>query len=309
MRSLVFIAASFLSITSFAQRKQVCFSIDDLPVVSYGITDTSFQKDLTHKLVASLKAHKIPAVGFVNETKVYNTEGLNSFQVRLLEHWAGQGLELGNHTFSHRDYNNLSFKEFSQDVLKGEIVTKQVLDRHGRTMRYFRHPFLHAGDSKAKSDSLTNFLTDHGYTIAPVTLDNEEYLFALAYKRAGDKNDKALQLRIGQDYLLYMEKKLEYFERQARALFGRDIAHVLLIHANALNADHMDALARMFEKHAYDFVSMEKALEDKAYKTEVTVFGKWGISWIDRWALSQGKKGGFFKDEPETPAYVKKLAE
>jgi hypothetical protein len=45
-------------------------------------------------------------------------------------------------------------------------------------------------------------------------------------------------------------------------------------------------------------------LQDEAYQTPITVYGKWGISWIDRWALSQGKKGDFFKGDPETPAYI-----
>jgi hypothetical protein len=65
----------------------------------------------------------------------------------------------------------------------------------------------------------------------------------------------------------------------------------------------------MFRKNNYVFVNMDKALEDSAYKTEINFFGKWGISWIDKWALSQGKKGDFFKDEPATPDYIKKLSE
>jgi hypothetical protein len=54
---------------------------------------------------------------------------------------------------------------------------------------------------------------------------------------------------------------------------------------------------------------MDDALSDSAYQTPVTVFGKWGISWVDRWALSSGKKGEFFKDDPATPEYISKLAE
>jgi hypothetical protein len=40
----------------------------------------------------------------------------------------------------------------------------------------------------------------------------------------------------------------------------------------------------------------------------VTVFSDWGISCIDRWALSRGKKGGFFSDDPVTPDYIRELA-
>jgi hypothetical protein len=119
----------------------------------------------------------------------------------------------------------------------------------------------------------------------------------------------ALMKKIGSDYIIYMEEKLHYFEKQAEHLFGRDIHHILLMHASLLNADYLDALAKMYIKNNYDFVTIDKALEDDAYKTPVIVYGKWGISWIDRWALSQGKRGDFFKGDPVTPEYIKKLAE
>ena len=60
----------------------------------------------------------------------------------------------------------------------------------------------------------------------------------------------------------------------------------------------------MFLKNEYQFVSLEQVLTDKAYKTPVTKFGRYGISWLDRWAISEGKKGDFFKGDPETPKYV-----
>jgi len=115
--------------------------------------------------------------------------------------------------------------------------------------------------------------------------------------------------KIGADYLVYMESKLKYFEKQVYQLFGREINQILLLHASLLNADYLDSLAKMFLKNNYKFVTMGEALQDKAYETSITVYGNWGISWIDRWALSQGKKGDFFKGEPATPEYIKKLSE
>ena len=139
-------------------------------------------------------------------------------------------------------------------------------------------------------------------------IDNEDYLFALAYHRANSKQDLNLMKKIGNDYLNYMEKKLIYYEKQANNLFGRNINQILLLHASYLNSDYVDSLAAIFLKNNYTFIRMDEALEDQAYKTEITRFGNWGISWLDRWALSKGKKGDFFKDEPESPDYIKKLA-
>lgn len=309
MKILAFFILIIPGILSFGQKKQVCFSFDDLPIVSYGITDTSFQKNLIDKLVLSLKNNKIPAIGFVNETKLYNNQSIIQFQVELLNKWAGNGLDLGNHTYSHSDYNTKSFNDFSQDILKGETVTKEILNSKNKSIKYFRHPFLHVGNTKAKADSLSNFLFNHGYIAAPVTIDNEDYLFALAYKRAIVKGDTNMMIKIGHDYIDYMERKLKYYEKQVNILFGRDINQILLLHTSSLNSDYVDSLAFIFRRNNYDFVSMDEALRDDVYKSNITVYGDWGISWIDKWALSQGKTGSFFKDEPTTPDYIKKLAE
>jgi hypothetical protein len=53
----------------------------------------------------------------------------------------------------------------------------------------------------------------------------------------------------------------------------------------------MDSLAALFRSRGYEFVSLEEALKDPVYQKEITVFGNWGTSWIDLWALSMGKKG------------------
>jgi len=309
MKTFVFLFILLWASLSFGQQKQVCFSIDDMPVVSYGISDTCFQKDLIAKLVLSLKNNNIPAIGFVNEKKMRDENGPIPFQIGLLNEWLDNGLELGNHTYSHPDYNEVSFTDYKQEIINGETVLKEILGSRGKSLKYFRHPFLHVGNSKAKADSLSEFLSAQGYTVAPVTIDNDDYLFAVAYKRAMVNNDTTLMLQIGHDYIEYMEKKAKYYEKQSQALFGRNINQILLIHASSLNSDYVDSLAVMFRKNDYAFISMDEALADNAYKTEVTVYGNLGISWLDRWALSQGKKGDFFKDEPVTPDYIKKLAE
>jgi peptidoglycan/xylan/chitin deacetylase (PgdA/CDA1 family) len=298
---------SFSSIV-WAQKKQVCFSIDDLPVVSYGMNDSSFQKGITAKLISSLKRNHMPAIGFVIGKKLYTDTLRNPFQVSLIERWIDSGFDIGNHTYSHPDYNSVSLKEYTDDLLKGEAITKEILERKGIHLKYFRHPYLHVGSTKLKADSLSDFLTQHGSTTAPVTIDTDDYIFAVAYKRARMQKDTVLVQRIGQDYLAYMEKKILFYEYQSQVLFGRNIRQILLVHASWLNAEYLDSLALLYTSHGYTFISMEKALEDTVYQTPVTVYGKWGISWLDQWALSSGKQKDFFKDDPDPPEYIVKSA-
>lgn len=293
---------------TFAQQNQICFTIDDLPVVNYGVSDTIFQQRIMSNLIVSLTKHSIPAIGFVNEKKMYSRDSLNQFQIRLLENWVKNGLELGNHTFSHIDYNTSSLQEYAENLQKGEVITKEILAKNGTSIKYFRHPFLHVGNTKEKADSLTDFLLKTGYTVAPVTFDSDDYLFAKAYQRSFEKQDSTMMKQVGHDYILHLEHKLKYYENECNKLFEKNIKHILLLHANLLNADYMDSIANLFIQNKYDFIDLDEALKDELYSTEITVYGKWGISWLDKWALSMGKSKDFFKDEPAVPSYLEGLS-
>lgn len=298
----------FTSFHLIAQEKFICFSVDDLPTVHYGIQSDSFNKAITEKLIAAFDQYEIPAIGFVNEGKLYRNGKLQDSRVALLEMWLSSGYELGNHTFSHHNYDEVSFETFTQDLLKGEIITKKLSAKHGIPFRFFRHPYLRIGATQEKADSLENFIVKHQYINAPVTIDNADYLFAKSYHNAYVAKDKQLMQKIGKDYIAYMEAKLLFYESRSEALFGRNIPHVLLCHASLLNADYMPQLAEMCIKNGYALIDQSQALLDSAYDTPISKFGTWGISWIDRWALSQGQKGDFFKNDPETPAYIKELS-
>lgn len=303
----------FLSVISispiFAQQKQVCFSIDDLPVVNYGINTPEFHNQITDKLLTGLKKYEVQAIGFVNEGKLYDAKGkVIAFQKDNLEKWLKYGMDLGNHTLRHKDFNNVDFNVYTSEILKGEKITKTLLRKYNKEMKYFRHPFLHVGATKDRADSLENFLKKHHYITAPVTIDNEDYLFANAYQKALIKKDTVLALTIGKDYISYMEQKIFYYEKMSQTLFGRQIPQILLIHASHLNADCIQQLAEIYTKNGYKFATMDQTMVDEAYKTTITKFGRYGISWLDRWAISQGKTGDFFKGDPETPKYVADLS-
>jgi hypothetical protein len=78
------------------------------------------------------------------------------------------------------------------------------------------------------------FLAGRGYTIAPVTIDNDEYIYAAVYANALRGGDAAAASKIGADYLRYMESAFSFVEGVSRRLTGREIRQVLLLHANAL---------------------------------------------------------------------------
>ena len=281
--------------------REVAVTFDDLPV--NGIAPAAFGA-ITEKLVAAITRNDVPAIGFVNEMKLYPDDTLDAARVAMLQAWLDAGLDLGNHTYSHRSLNRIPRADYQDDVLRGERVTRPLVEKAGKELQYFRHPFLHTGRSVAKRDSFYAFLAAHEYTVAPVTIDNSEWIFARAYDHAAARNDSAMMGRIADEYLRYMDAKFAFFERQEQDFLERRMKHVLLLHANRLNADTFDALATVIRARSYRFISLEEALTDPAYALPDTYAGPVGLSWLQRWAFTAGLEGDFFRGEPRTPAFV-----
>jgi peptidoglycan/xylan/chitin deacetylase (PgdA/CDA1 family) len=298
----------FMNLPLVAQvaTRKVAVTIDDLPVVSTR-RDLKNRREITQKLLAHIEKANVPAIGFVNENKLFDGDKRDEGQIDLLRQWINGGLELGNHTFSHRSLNAISLEEFESDLLKGETITKELLGKKGKTIRYFRHPYLHTGLSMEVKNPFNAFLAKHGYTIAPVTIDNSDYIFSAAYDKAFDAGDKELMKKVGEAYTPYMEAKVDYWERQSKRLFGREIPQTLLIHANFINSDYFDDLAEMFSRRGYKFVTLDEALKDEAYRLPDTFVGQAGISWIHRWALARGRES-VLPDEPRVPEFVMKAS-
>lgn len=281
----------------------MALTFDDLPANSFLSTTEAFEA-VTTPLLESLERHEIPAIGFVNEAKLYQDGTLVLRRVATLQAWVDAGLELGNHTFSHPNMNVTPLADFQAEVIAGEEVTRPMLAEAGAEPRYFRHPFLRTGASLEDRDAFEAFLAEHGYRVAPVTIDNQEWIYARAYDHALARDDRALADRIGADYVVYMDSITGYYEAQSRALLGYELPQIMLLHANQLNADVMDALVAALENRGYDFVPLEEALEDPAYESEDEWVGDVGITWLHRWALTQGKRGDFFAGEPGVPDFV-----
>lgn len=308
MKISLIIIFLLLSSAVFAQKVQrsIAVTIDDLPVVSTR-SDLKNRQEITKKLLAHIKKAKVPAIGFVNENKLYTQGKRDEAQVDLLRAWLTAGLELGNHTYSHMSLHDNSLEDYKADILKGEIITKELLKTKNLQMRYFRHPYLWTGlDIETKAD-LGGFLKDHDYVIAPVTIDNSDWIFASAYDKSFDKGDKKLMRQIGEAYVLHLETKMDYWERQTVKLFGREIKQILLLHANYINSDYFDDIAKMLKGRNYEFITLEAALNDEAYKLPDTFVKRNGISWLHRWALEKGKEN-VLPDEPRVPEFVLKAA-
>lgn len=287
------------SLPASLQSKVIAITIDDLPLNGPRIEIHRLQT-MTSKILSGIHKYQIPVVGFVNESLLYIPRETDA-RIALLEAWSDAGVELGNHTFSHLGFKEVSLKDYQDDFIRGETVTKMLMKRRGQEIRYFRHPFLQMGQTRELEESFESFIAERGYQIAPVTIDTMDWMFIAAYAGALTQRDSEMIKRVSAEYLKYAELRFDFCERVAGDLFGHAINHILLLHANELNADNIDGLVSMIKSRGYKFIPLELALRDPVYQYPDEYQPT--SDWLSLWSFSKGRKLA----PPMPPEFIQKL--
>src|SRR5437899_3106349 len=138
------LACMVSSVAAAGPDRQVAVTVDDLPAGAANAMSAATITEMTSKLLAALRQQKVPAVGFVNEKKLYKFGEVDE-RIKALGMWVDSGFELGNHTYSHSSLNRVGLQAWEDDVIQGESVTRLLLAQHNMKLRYFRHPYLDTG--------------------------------------------------------------------------------------------------------------------------------------------------------------------
>ena len=281
------------------QLKQIAVTIDDLPLNGPQFEITRLQS-MTGKLLDGIKRHGVPVVGFVNESLLYRPGEVDA-RVAILKAWSDAGVELGNHTFSHLGFKTASLAEYEDDFIRGDALTRLLLKQKGQKPRYFRHPFLQMGATRELEKAFEDFIAPRGYRMAPITIDTMDWMFLAAYTQARARGDVEMIKRVSAEYLKFVGLKFDFSEKVSTELFGRNIKHILLVHANELNADNFDALIRVMKDKGYQFITLEEALTDSAYQYPDKYLPV--SDWLSHWSFSKGKTF----DPPAPPEFIQKI--
>lgn len=268
--------------------RQVAITIDDLPAGAANVMSATDITQMTAKLLTTLRDQKVPAVGFVNEKKLYK-QGEVDERIKALRMWLEYGFELGNHTYSHASLNQVGLQAWEDDVVQGENVIRLLLAERNMKLRYFRHPYLDTGRDLQTRREAEAFLVKRGYRIAPITLDAWDWMYAPVYDDAKKRGDTKLQDDLVKSYLEYSNSVFEYEEQLSKQMMGYEPKQIILLHGNQLEADHIGELLDVFRKRGYRFITLEDALSDQAYGMPDTYVGEEGTGWLEHWAITQGK--------------------
>lgn len=291
-----------LSLRASAQQRTVAITVDDLPYVGHthaalARADVKRAREVNRKLLGAFKKYRVPVTGFVNEGRVQGLGPKTGSQI--LSQWIAEGLDLGNHTYSHPDINMLSVAQIEDEILRGETTVAPLMKEAGKRLEFFRFPMNHTGDTKAKHDEIAAFLAQHGYKLGTCTIDNSDYLFNDAYVRALAQKDGPTASKLRLEYLAYTSSEIDYYASLNKHVLRYEPPQVMLLHDNQLNADVIDRLLKLFVRKNYKFVSLATAESDPAYSIPDTFITQYGWMWGYRWAKENNVKvDGSLEPEP-----------
>jgi peptidoglycan/xylan/chitin deacetylase (PgdA/CDA1 family) len=256
--------------------QKLAITMDDLPL--NGLLPPGVTREETAKNVLEIlkKRHTPPVYGFINAKKL---EG-NADGAEALKLWAAAE-PVGNHTYGHMDLEQNTAEAFEREIEENEPALEllQTTDN----WHWLRYPFLHEGDTAEKRRAVRAYLKVHGYRIAQVTLDWEDYLWNTAYARCAAKNDAQAIAWLRSSYLSTASEFLDLGREQAKLIYGHDINYVLLLHLGAFSSAILPEALDLLKKKGFKLVTLEEAESDAAYDGDPDVGLHDAGTLLDQW--------------------------
>ena len=238
---------------------RVAITFDDLPVHSAlppGVT----RAEIATRIVETLRARRSPPVyGFINAKALADEPG----SIAALRIWRDAGFLLGNHGYAHLDLALNTTSAIEEDIIANEATLKSLMPDGG--WRWFRYPFLSEGDTAAKHRRIVAVLGARGYRIAQVTLSFDDWAYSEPYARCAGIRDQAAIDWLRASFLKRAAESLTRGQQAARALFGRDISHILLLHLGAFTALMLPDVLDLLDAHGVALTTLEDAAADSSY--------------------------------------------
>jgi len=85
----------------------------------------------------------------------------------------------------------------------------------------------------------------------------------------------------------HIREAIALWERTADELTGRNIRHVMLLHANRINRDYLGQILDELQSAGYTFITLDRAYQDPIYQEEPTWTSPNGTSFLEYLKQSQ----------------------
>lgn len=253
---VLFTVSSLSSVSSAQEKSSLCFTFDDgnpNDILDYKA------EQWNQMILDQLKEHNLQAVIYANGGSLDNPGGK-----KVLESWNNAGHIIANHTYSHLNYNNPenSFEKYKQDIIRCD----SLINGYTGFRKYFRAPYLKYGDTKAKRDSLNEFLKQTGYKNGYVTIDASDWCYNQRLIKFMKENPGKSIEPYKKAYITHLLDYAKFYDDLAMKVLHRKVKHSILLHHNLTSALFLGDLIKAFQDEGWQTINASDALTDDVYK-------------------------------------------
>lgn len=267
---LCLLLALLVPLAAQARALEVALTVDTVPGEPHHLA----------AIQSAFQARGLPSVtGFVTGAHLTS----NPAAMQAVRNWIGAGNRVGNHTYSQADLRQLPLADYLADIDRNESVLETATG-DTENWRVYRYPNLLEGTDAANRSAIRNHLAARGYRIAPVTIDLDDNLWADAYARCRAKGDDAMAITVQRGVVADALLQVLWADEMARALLGRPIKHIMVLHSRGLLADTADDLLQALSEHHIAIIDLRDALQDPAYATDIPADGPMGGPFLEQLA-------------------------
>jgi peptidoglycan/xylan/chitin deacetylase (PgdA/CDA1 family) len=258
---------------------ELAVTVDDLPAHGPLPAGTT-RLGVVERMIEAFRRHGVRSVyGFVNGEQLERDRSHDD----TLRAWQRAGFRVGNHTFSHLDLSHVTAAEYIADIERNE----PIVARFDGGPRYFRYAYLHEGNTVDKRNAVRHWLLAHGYTIAQVTVDFDDWAWNHTYARCVARRDAEAVIGLRRSFLEAATSRLLASKRLSDQLYGRQIRHILLIHAGPFTALVLDELLAAYRNAGVTFIGLEAAATDPAYAVDPRIVSHGERTFLEQIAESR----------------------
>lgn len=243
---------------SLAQAQTVAITIDDGP--NAGSTPRLSAQQRNQAMLDALAKHQVQAALFVTSGYGASTPA----GLPLLQAWSKGGHAIGNHTVTHPDLEKISLAAYQKQVLECD----RLISSQPGYQKWLRFTYLREGDTPEKRDGMRSFLREQGYSNAHVSMDTSDWRLSEKLEQVLKKNPQADLGAFRAVYLAHIKQRALAYRELSQQLQGRDIAQVMLLHHNLINALWLDDVIAQFKEMGWTVIAPAKAYEDPVYKLQ-----------------------------------------
>lgn len=246
----ILLALSVALGSTYSFAGEIALTFDDAPLPSSPMMSG---KEKTTKIIKNLKAGGVTdALFFVT------TQHINEDSSKRLLQYTDAGFHLANHSHMHKSANKTAVNEYLSDFYLSHLLTKKF----DNLLKYHRFPYLHYGKDYQTRKEIQDGISELGYTVGYVTIDNFDWYINSKLLKAFEENTDINYENLSKLYVDLLWQSIEFYDAIAKRTLGRSPKHILLLHENELAALFLEDLIKHIQSKGWTIISPQNAYTD-----------------------------------------------